>query len=51
MRSKEDGRYMVVEVKGSSFFLKSSCQQTETDFKGATTFHAAVTALHCTLSG
>ena len=31
-----------------SFFLKSSCQGTETDLNGATTFHAAAirTALH-----
>ena len=40
MSIKEGGRYMVLEVKGSSFFLKSSCQPTETDLKGATTFHA-----------
>ena len=40
MSIKEGGRYMVLEVKGLSFFLKSSCQPTETDLKGATTFHA-----------
>ena len=44
MSSKEGGGYMVLEVKDSSFFLKSPCQRTETFFKGGTTFHA--TALH-----
>ena len=36
---------MVLVVKGLSFFLKSSCQRTETDLKDATTFHATALLL------
>ena len=39
---------MVLAMK--SFFLKSSCEGTETDLNGATTFHAELpSALHCTV--
>ena len=40
MSSKEDCRYMVLVLICPSFFLNSSCQPTETNLKGATTFHA-----------